>query len=47
MDPEIEECRELLGDSELTDDEVIELRDTLTAIAANIFTGLEKEEERP
>ena len=43
MDPELEECRELLGESELTDDEIIEIRDTLAAIAANILNGLAKE----
>lgn len=43
MGLELEECRELLGDCELTDDEIIEIRDTLAAIAANIMTGLEGE----
>ena len=43
MGPELEECRELLGDCELTDREVAEIRDTLAAIAANILIGLEKE----
>ena len=43
MDPDLEECRELLGDTDLTDDEIIEIRNTLAAIAANIFANLMKE----
>lgn len=43
MGPELEECRELLGGPGLTDDEIIELRDTLAAIAGNILIGLEQE----
>jgi hypothetical protein len=43
MDPELKECRELLGESELTDDEIIEIRNTLAAIAAKIFANLTQE----
>ena len=43
MDPDLVECRELLGESELTDDEIIEIRDRLAAIAAHILNGLAKE----
>ncbi len=43
MGPDLEECRELLGDAGLTDDEIFEIRNTLTAIAANIFANLTKE----
>ncbi len=43
MDPDLEECRELLGDTDLTDDEIIEIRNTLAAIAASIFANLTEE----
>lgn len=43
MDPDLEECRELLGTTELTDDAIIEIRNTLAAMAANIFANLTKE----
>lgn len=43
MDLELEECRELLGDSELTDDEIIKIHNTLAAIAANIFANLKQD----
>ena len=43
MGPDLKECRELLGDCDLSDSEIEEIRDTLTAIAANIVRDLAAE----
>ena len=46
MAPDLKECRELLGDCDLSDAEVEEIRDTLVAIATNIVRELSSEVRR-
>lgn len=40
MGPDLKECREMLGDCDLSDAEIETIRDALIAIAANVVRNL-------
>ncbi|MCZ6719390.1 MAG: hypothetical protein ACE1Z4_01525 [Gammaproteobacteria bacterium] len=43
MGPDVKECRKLLGDCDLSDAEIEQIRNTLIAIATNILNELTRE----
>ena len=40
----IEECRQILGETELTDDAIMKLRDCLVSVAGSAFTLAQSEQ---